>query len=196
MKELNKKRLHEKLLDYVTLNRVRENPEKYQGTLEYVMNKYNVANADKSNHEIIGGAINSGKIIQKLIENVYSAILQNIKERGFIGINGKEIKDIKKDEFKRMFNFVHSRLEFHAEQNAILRSGEDLKGKTMILTHTPCFECAKLIILSGIDEVIYFDDYHDVRFKEKSEEFLKLSGVHVLKIEKEKEGKGEREEKK
>jgi dCMP deaminase len=47
--------------------------------------------------------------------------------------------------------------------NAILnKNSADVKGCTMYVALFPCNECAKLIIQSGIQEVIYCcDKYHD-----------------------------------
>ena len=51
----------------------------------------------------------------------------------------------------------------HAELNAITNSfGRDLKGSRIYVVLFPCNECAKIIIQSGIREVIYLSDkYHD-----------------------------------
>ena len=50
----------------------------------------------------------------------------------------------------------------HAELNAILsaaRHGVSTVGKTMYLTRCPCYQCAKAIVNSGIQLVIFkFDD--------------------------------------
>jgi len=46
----------------------------------------------------------------------------------------------------------------HAEPNAILNSTSNLKHATMYVTLFPCNECAKLIIQSGIKELVYFED--------------------------------------
>lgn len=43
----------------------------------------------------------------------------------------------------------------HAEANAILNSTVSLKDATLYVTKFPCNECAKLIIQSGIKEVVY-----------------------------------------
>ena len=50
----------------------------------------------------------------------------------------------------------------HAEMNAILkaaRSGYSVDGSTLYLTLSPCTECAKLILQSGIARVVYRDQY-------------------------------------
>ena len=46
----------------------------------------------------------------------------------------------------------------HAEPNAILNSTSTLKDCTMFVTLFPCHECAKLIIQSGIKELVYYED--------------------------------------
>jgi len=83
------------------------------------------------------------------------------------------------------FNFVHSRYEIHAEQNAIaysLRAGTNIEGATIYSALLPCMECAKLIVASGIRRVVYTEDYVDKRFNESSIDFLKMNGVEVVKI--------------
>jgi dCMP deaminase len=50
----------------------------------------------------------------------------------------------------------------HAESNAITkcaRCGNASNGATIYITHSPCIECAKLIIQSGIKRVVYHDMY-------------------------------------
>eukprot|EP01031_Cornospumella_fuschlensis_P025860 gene25860-31228_t len=47
----------------------------------------------------------------------------------------------------------------HAEVNAILnKNSADVKGCTMYVALFPCNECAKVIIQSGIQEVVYMSD--------------------------------------
>jgi dCMP deaminase len=46
----------------------------------------------------------------------------------------------------------------HAEPNAILNATVALDGARMYVTLFPCNECAKLIIQSGIREIIYLSD--------------------------------------
>jgi dCMP deaminase len=52
----------------------------------------------------------------------------------------------------------------HAEANAILKlasSTQSAKGATLYLTLSPCKECSKLILQSGISKVVYIDEYSD-----------------------------------
>lgn len=50
----------------------------------------------------------------------------------------------------------------HAEANAITklaRSNNNSEGSTLYVTASPCIECAKLIIQSGIRRVVYAEKY-------------------------------------
>ncbi|MFU0800847.1 MAG: hypothetical protein ACFWUE_09385 [Xylanivirga thermophila] len=52
----------------------------------------------------------------------------------------------------------------HAEQNAIVQAaklGISIDGATLYCTHQPCVICAKLIINSGIERVVYKEPYPD-----------------------------------
>ena len=40
------------------------------------------------------------------------------------------------------------------------KSNNSSEGSTLYVTSSPCIECAKLIIQSGIRRVVYCDDYH------------------------------------
>jgi len=68
----------------------------------------------------------------------------------------------------------------HAESNAITkiaRSTNSSDGATLYVTLAPCFECAKLIIQSGIVRVIYKDHY-----KKNGLNLLLKAGVQVHSI--------------
>lgn len=52
----------------------------------------------------------------------------------------------------------------HAEANAILKlasSTQSAKGATLYITLSPCRECSKLILQSGISRIVYIDEYSD-----------------------------------
>lgn len=70
----------------------------------------------------------------------------------------------------------------HAEANAITkvaRSSNSSQGATLYVTASPCIECAKLIIQSGIKRVVYGEDYRIM----DGLNLLKRAGVEVLLIE-------------
>jgi dCMP deaminase len=72
---------------------------------------------------------------------------------------------------------IHTKPEvLHAESNAILkcaRYGKATYGSTLYITHSPCIECAKLIIQAGIKRVVYLEDYR------KADGLLLLSKVGI-----------------
>ena len=73
----------------------------------------------------------------------------------------------------------------HAELNAILNSiGRDLTGCTIYVALFPCNECAKAIIQSGINEVVYMSDkYADLDSTKASKMMFGLAGVKLRQLE-------------
>lgn len=70
----------------------------------------------------------------------------------------------------------------HAEANAITkiaRSGNSSEGATIYVTTSPCIECAKLIIQSGIKRVVFSEKYR----VEDGIELLKRANIEVVYIE-------------
>jgi dCMP deaminase len=74
----------------------------------------------------------------------------------------------------------------HAEPNAILNATVSLEDATLYVTLFPCNECAKLIIQSGIREVVYLEDkYHDKISFVASRRMFDSSGVIYRQMEQE-----------
>ena len=69
----------------------------------------------------------------------------------------------------------------HAEMNAILnKNSSDVKGCTIYTALFPCNECTKLIIQSGINEVVFLSDkYHDSMQSKASRRMMELSGIKM-----------------
>jgi dCMP deaminase len=70
----------------------------------------------------------------------------------------------------------------HAEANAILkvaRSTNNCKGATLYLTHSPCKDCSKLVLQSGIARLVYQEAYKDT----SGIDFLLSAGLEVVKLE-------------
>ncbi len=70
----------------------------------------------------------------------------------------------------------------HAEANAILKvakSTQSAKGATLYITLSPCKECSKLIIQSGITRVIFNKKYKDT----SGIDFLRDYGIEISHIE-------------
>jgi len=69
----------------------------------------------------------------------------------------------------------------HAEENAIksaIEEGIDLTNKSIYVTLQPCMNCAKLIVDSGIIEVIFANEY---RIKD-SIDFLVQNGIKIRQV--------------
>jgi dCMP deaminase len=80
---------------------------------------------------------------------------------------------------------LHKKYAFvtHAEVNAVLNKGsKDVKGATIYVALFPCNECAKIIVQSGIKEVVYLSDvYHDTDSCRASRIMFSMAGVKTRK---------------
>jgi len=69
----------------------------------------------------------------------------------------------------------------HAEANAILKvakSTNNTEGSTLYLTHSPCKDCSKLILQSGIQRIVFLEAYKD----SSGLDFLQSAGVEITQI--------------
>ena len=70
----------------------------------------------------------------------------------------------------------------HAESNAlakVAKSTQSSEGATLYITYSPCRDCSKLILQSGIKRVVYLEEYRDI----SGLDFLRSAGVEVKKID-------------
>ncbi len=70
----------------------------------------------------------------------------------------------------------------HAEANAITkvaRTHNSSEGATLYVTTSPCIECAKLIIQSGIKRVVYNESYRI----DDGIRLLKRAGIEIVSID-------------
>jgi dCMP deaminase len=78
----------------------------------------------------------------------------------------------------------------HAEANAITKvakSNNSSENATLYVTTSPCLECAKLIIQSGIKRVVFCDKYHNqdgLLLLERAEIEIVFIDLNKEKIEK------------
>ena len=99
----------------------------------------------------------------------------NVLSFGYYGTpagmdNGCEENDVTKDEV------------IHAEMNAILKaakSGNAVDGSTLYLSLSPCQNCCKLIIQSGIKRVVYLDGYRDLKPIEFLSKFIEVEKYDI-----------------
>lgn len=83
--------------------------------------------------------------------------------------------------------YINGQLEtkpeaIHAEANVIAfaaKNGVSTDGCIMVITDSPCFECSKLIVQSGINAVYYQTEYRIT----DSLKFLEENNVLVQKID-------------
>lgn len=69
----------------------------------------------------------------------------------------------------------------HAEANAILKlasSTQSAKEATLYITLSPCKECSKLIVQSGITKVYYINEYKDL----EGVRLMKDNGIEVQRV--------------
>ena len=69
----------------------------------------------------------------------------------------------------------------HAESNAITKLAKSTNssvGSTLYTTLSPCFECSKLIVQSGIKKVIYCEEYHE----KGGPHLLERAGIEVKEV--------------
>jgi dCMP deaminase len=104
-----------------------------------------------------------------------------VKDRMIIsdGYNGtpEGFENVCEDENNKTKPYV-----LHAEANAITKvakSNNSSHGATLYITTSPCMECAKLIIQSGIKRVVFCDNYHS----RDGIELLKRASIEVEFIE-------------
>lgn len=70
----------------------------------------------------------------------------------------------------------------HAEANAITKlakSTNTSEDSTLYVTLSPCYDCAKLIIQSGIKRIVYSETYRNT----DSFELFREAGIEIIKIE-------------
>jgi dCMP deaminase len=70
----------------------------------------------------------------------------------------------------------------HAEANAITKvakSNNSSEGATLYITASPCMECAKLIIQSGIRRVVFCDNYRN----DDGIKLLERAGIEIKYLE-------------
>lgn len=104
-----------------------------------------------------------------------------VKEKMIIsdGYNGTPsgLENICEDENGRTKPYV-----LHAEANAITkvaRSNNSSDGATLYVTCSPCIECAKLIIQSGIRRVVFSELYHNT----DGIDLLSRNGIETVLVE-------------
>ena len=75
----------------------------------------------------------------------------------------------------------HCRRAVHCEKNLAVYAGRALmRGNLVLITHTPCYDCAGLLVQTGIRKLIYLEHYRDANYSRPGVERLLQAGVEVL----------------
>lgn len=75
------------------------------------------------------------------------------------------------------YNLVTKPEVLHAEMNCILKAaktGHAVKGSTLYVTLSPCIECSKYILQSGVAKVIYLNEYRNKAGIDLLSQFIKI----------------------
>ncbi len=89
--------------------------------------------------------------------------------------------------WEREGSFLNTKYPYvvHAEPNAILNAISSLENCVIYVTLFPCNECSKLIIQSGIKEIVYMDDKYNGTDSDKAAKLmLDAAGVKYRKVSK------------
>lgn len=138
----------------------------------YYMNKAyeQAAKSDCLRTKVGAVLVKDGKVIAQGYNNMTGGI-NDCAEVGCI----REIMNIPSGQRRELCRAIC------AEQLAIseaARNGVALDGSVAYITTFPCHICAKLLVSSGISEIIYDADYED----ELSKKFLEEAGTNIRKI--------------
>ena len=113
----------------------------------------------------MGLAILSGERSKDPSTQVGACIVDDEKKIISVGYNGapRGYDDDKDMCWEREGDFLDTKYPYvcHSELNAILNAKTNVNGCKIYVTLFPCNECAKVIIQSGIKEVIYLSDKYE-----------------------------------
>lgn len=99
----------------------------------------------------------------RIVSQGYNGFLPGLEHKSHI-VNGHEIATI------------------HAEQNAILdcaKRGVSCDGCYAYITHYPCLNCCKFLLVTGIKKIYYINNYKNDNLVE---EYCKNMNVEIIKI--------------
>lgn len=94
----------------------------------------------------------------------------------------KHVTSMNEAQYRKEHHEFADKYEIHAEMNCLgfaLKNNTDISGAQLYLTTSPCLNCSKLIIVSGIKEVYYLEEYDDT----SGVLYLLNNGVLCEKIE-------------
>ena len=75
--------------------------------------------------------------------------------------------------------------EVHSEQNCILyaaRNNMSVEGATLYCTLQPCLQCIKNICQSGLNRIVFRDEYDITTYTSETFEMLRTVGITIERI--------------
>lgn len=122
------------------------------------------------------GCKECNKIFTKNDDGSYSYIERSLESPR------QKITHLSYSQYREIHHAFADKYEVHAEMNCLayaLRNNTDISGAQLILTTSPCLNCCKLILTSGIREVYYMEAYDDA----SGITYLTQNGVKCEKLE-------------
>ena len=90
---------------------------------------------------------------------------------------------LEEPEYRKLHHLFADSYEVHAEMNCLgfaLRNHTDITGAELYITTSPCLNCCKLIMVSGVKAVYYMDEYDS---DTRGIDYLRENGIICEKIE-------------
>lgn len=136
----------------------------------------------------MGLAILSAERSKDPSTQVGACIVNKDKKIVSVGYNGAPTgyDDDKDMNWERSGDFLNTKYAYvcHSELNAILNSNTDVRNCKLYVTLFPCNECAKVIIQSGIKEIVYLSDkYYGTEGNIAAKKMFNACGVSYKKYE-------------
>jgi dCMP deaminase len=99
------------------------------------------------------------------------------------GYNGAPSGQPSCDEIDHLMVEGHCVRTLHAESNAIDFAGGLARGCTLVVTVTPCWDCAKRIVNARIARVVY-DEHYESRYGKSQDvpAYLSAAGIEVRRM--------------
>ena len=110
---------------------------------------------------------------------LWDEVMDNFPGDGPLGL---ELQEKRREMQERVCMGPGCTRSLHAETNAIAfaaRAGVSVEGCTMYCTMSPCINCAKVIVNSGIKRLVYMEEYRDT----SGLDLLKSAGITVVHLD-------------
>lgn len=167
-----------------------DSPEKLHGEIIGILKRHGSIAVRPDWDQYFMGIAKVVALRSNCIKRKVAAVVVKDKRIISTGYNGtpRGVKNCMEGGCPRCNNFTKAGAQLdeclcsHAEENAITQSayhGVTIKDSTLYSTYSPCLMCTKMIINSGIREVVYS---HDYSLGEVSLKLLEEAGVRVRKL--------------